>query len=339
MMMKLRLMAGLIALLVGASVVIVVAGIAAPLLWVNGWPHPASFIYHLLSYICGQLPSRTLWLSGAPMGVCIRNFSLYLGFAGAGLWMLTRPRMLSWQMSLFLLIPIFADTLTHLAGWRESTNLLRALTGAMAGIGLAGFVILAREKALALYSCKVPKVWCAWLSLAWAQRPLVALLSMAILAASLPLLPTSAASQPKKVMVKEGTFVSLRLKAAISSETCRRDEFIDLEALHDVKVDGVVAIKAGASARGQVDECTKLGYSGRGGNLRLLIISVRAVDDQNIPIRTSASRIGEDKMGEAIGIGIFCPAAAYFTKGEPSNYPSGFEFQTFTATDKEIDVK
>lgn len=75
-MMKRKLMFGLTFILLGVPAVLVTASIAAPVLWVNGWPRPASFIYHLLSYICGQLPSRTLWLSGAPTGLCIRSLFL-----------------------------------------------------------------------------------------------------------------------------------------------------------------------------------------------------------------------------------------------------------------------
>lgn len=337
-MMKRGLMFALTFLVLGVPVVLVTASIAAPLLWVNGWPRPASFIYHLLSYICGQLPSRTIWLSGAPMGMCIRSLSLYLAFAGAGLWILTRPWMLSWRMSLFLLVPIFADTLTHWAGWRESTNLLRALTGTLGGIGLAGLVIPAWRRVLAGIACEAHKGWSTWPSFAWVRRPLVALLSMAILAVGLPLLPTSVAPQQRKVKVKEGTFVPLKLKNAISSETCVRDQFIDLEVLQDVKVDNVVVVKAGAPARGQVDECKRTAIVGQEGRLRLIIISARAVDDQNIPIRTSVSREGESQMPTAVGVGLFCPAA-FLMKGEPSNYPAGSEFHTFTAADKEIEVK
>jgi hypothetical protein len=70
----------------------------------------------------------------------------------------------------------------------------------------------------------------------------------------------------------------------------------------------------------QVDECKRATIVGQEGRLRLIIISVRAVDDQNIPIRTSASREGESQMGTAVGVGLFCPAA-FLMKGERSNFP------------------
>lgn len=141
-----------------------------------------------------------------------------------------------------------------------------------------------------------------------------------------------------KVRLKEGSFVPLRIKQSISSEDCSRDQYVDFEVTQDVKVDGYVVIKTGATARAQVDECAKAGIAGSAGRLRIVLISVKSVDDQNVPLRGTASRVGEDKTMQAVGGGMLC-APLVLQKGEASSYPAGTEFQTFTAGDKEIMVE
>jgi hypothetical protein len=54
---------------------------------------------------------------------------------------MARRRLLSWPMSVLLIIPILLDTLSQSAGWRESTNPLRAVTGTLGGVGLAGLIL------------------------------------------------------------------------------------------------------------------------------------------------------------------------------------------------------
>lgn len=145
-------------------------------------------------------------------------------------------------------------------------------------------------------------------------------------------------SKSVKVTLKEGSFVAVRLKQSLSSETCNRDEYIDLEVIQDVKVDGHVVIKAGATARGQIDECEKKGIAGKAGKLRLVLITVKSVDNQNIPLRGTASRVGEDKTMESVGGGLICPVF-FLKKGETSSYPAGSEYQVYTSGDREITVK
>lgn len=141
-----------------------------------------------------------------------------------------------------------------------------------------------------------------------------------------------------KVKLKEGSFVPLRIKQSISSEDCSRDQYVDFEVTQDVKVNGYVVIKPGATVRAQVDECVKSGIAGQAGRLRIVLISVKSVDDQNIPLRGTASRVGEEKTMEAIGGGMLC-APLILKKGESSSYPAGTEFQAFTAGDREIVVE
>lgn len=161
---------------------------------------------------------------------------------------------------------------------------------------------------------------------------------VALLVPLLLALSATAEQAPRKVKVREGTLVPVRLKQGISSENCQRDQFLDLETVQDVNAEGLTVIRAGAEVRGQVDECSKARIAGQAGRLRIVVVSVKAVDDQNIPLRTTASRVGEDRTMQAVG-GAFLCAPLIFIRGEASSYPAGAEFQAFTAGDKEIEVQ
>jgi hypothetical protein len=159
--------------------------------------------------------------------------------------------------------------------------------------------------------------------------------SAGILFAILTLSGISAANS--KVKVKEGTFVPVRLKQVVASESCQRDQYIDLEVSQDVTVDGKVVIKSGALVRGQIDQCEKAKIAGTPGAVRVVILSVQAVDGQNIPLRSAGSRTGEDKTMTAVGGGLICPVM-FLQKGDPATYPAGTEFQAFTGGDREIEI-
>jgi hypothetical protein len=62
--------------------------LAAPLLAPSGL---SSAIYTFFSYICHQMPDRSLHLAGHQMGVCSRCFGVYFGlFAGVAIYPLWR---------------------------------------------------------------------------------------------------------------------------------------------------------------------------------------------------------------------------------------------------------
>jgi hypothetical protein len=81
--------------------------------------------------------------------MCSRSVFLCGAFAVAGCFMIRRRRLFSWPTSVWLLIPILLDALTQSAGWRESTNPLRVLTGTLGGVGLAGLVLRGQVGAFA----------------------------------------------------------------------------------------------------------------------------------------------------------------------------------------------
>ena len=161
----------------GAVAFYIALAFSAPLLMLVGLDGPARLIYLLFRVTCHQLPQRSFFLDGpaiaypfstiapltgatqplelfwhpiydASLGLgyqvafCERDTAIYLAILLTGLlYTLTgrRWRPLPWYVFVLFAIPIAVDGLSQLPGWRESTPLLRVLTGGIFGVGVALF--------------------------------------------------------------------------------------------------------------------------------------------------------------------------------------------------------
>ena len=91
------------------------------------------------SLICHQYPPRCFSIFGSKMGLCARCFSFYLTVLISALIYIfvhikigkTLRLLLFWLM----IIPLIIDGTTQYFNLRESNNLIRSMTGIMAGIG------------------------------------------------------------------------------------------------------------------------------------------------------------------------------------------------------------
>ncbi|MBU7042775.1 MAG: DUF2085 domain-containing protein [Theionarchaea archaeon] len=112
--------------------------VITPLLTAADLRAPAHFLYYFYSHFCHQIPERSLFLWGEQLPVCARDVAVYAALIPATvLYPLLRPLHTSklpskWYLIIFL-FPIALDGGTQLIGLRESTNLLRILTGSIAG--------------------------------------------------------------------------------------------------------------------------------------------------------------------------------------------------------------
>jgi uncharacterized membrane protein len=120
--------------------------VAAPLFLSKGVTAASSPIYTFFSYICHQIPERSLHLAGHQMAVCSRCFGVYVGLlAGILIYPLWRsideidaiPRI--W---LFLsLVPISIDWSLTIFGIWENTHVSRFVTGGILGIACATYIV------------------------------------------------------------------------------------------------------------------------------------------------------------------------------------------------------
>jgi uncharacterized membrane protein len=159
-----------LALFNGAWALYVGLPFLAPVLLYLGLDTPARVIYAFYSVLCHQLPDHSYFLFGPQLvpdmatlvangmsgvdnlflqrqfvgneaigfkvAICQRDVSIYASVLAAGLLFgLVRQRLpeLKLRWYLLLVLPIVLDGGTQLFGWRESTWLLRTLTGALFG--------------------------------------------------------------------------------------------------------------------------------------------------------------------------------------------------------------
>lgn len=108
-------------------------------------------VFHWVGYgLCHQLPERSLFAGGLQLPVCARDTGIYAGFVlslivisltGRG----RRPSELSRPWLLFVGAVFFGamvvDGVTSYAGWRETTNDFRLITGLLAGYAMTLAVV------------------------------------------------------------------------------------------------------------------------------------------------------------------------------------------------------
>jgi uncharacterized membrane protein len=115
--------------------------VAAPL-----FANISSPIYAFFSYVCHQIPERTLQLAGNPMAVCSRCFGVYFGLLGGILvypiWRRLDEIEAIPRFWLFLsLIPITVDWSLTIFGIWENTHLSRLVTGIILGAACATYIV------------------------------------------------------------------------------------------------------------------------------------------------------------------------------------------------------
>ncbi len=113
--------------------------VAAPLLGLSS-------VYSFFSYLCHQIPERTLHLAGHPLAVCSRCFGVYFGLiagiAAYPLWRRVEEVEPISRVWLFLsLIPISVDWALTAFGIWENTQISRFLTGTVLGVACATFIV------------------------------------------------------------------------------------------------------------------------------------------------------------------------------------------------------
>lgn len=96
---------------------------------------------------------------------------------------------------------------------------------------------------------------------------------------------------PKKVLLAEGTELTLRMAQDISSRAARPGEPIELTLAEDLKVGDAIVAKAGARALGEVVQGKRPDFWGEAGEVSLRVHFLR-VGDQKVEIRGALGSAG-----------------------------------------------
>ena len=97
-----------------------------------------------LSELCHRMPSRTLWISEIPMGLCSRCSGIYLSLLA--ILALSFPYKELFQkkyikVALVLLLPLILDGTFQLLGFYLSNNTIRLITGLLFGFSV-GYILI-----------------------------------------------------------------------------------------------------------------------------------------------------------------------------------------------------
>lgn len=111
-----------------------IISILAPIFEEYGFYAISNQFYSILSNICHQYPTRSLWLMNRPMGLCSRCFALYASFSISLIFVHKPQKKRSVGLACFLFLPLITDGLLQYYGFRESVNLIRVISGALFGV-------------------------------------------------------------------------------------------------------------------------------------------------------------------------------------------------------------
>ena len=149
--------------------------------------------------------------------------------------------------------------------------------------------------------------------------------------------PAKAASPSgSEVTLADGTEVTLRLLRAVSSASAKVEERVDFEAANEVVADGVVVIKKGAPAWGKVIQAKRKKSFGRSGKLDFTIDYVKAVDGQNLNLRSTREIKGDDSYGKAGVVTLLAGPLGFLVKGKNVEIDAGTEYTIFLDGDRTI---
>src|SRR5437879_4318985 len=130
---------------------LVVTALAIPFLSYFGLDVIAKPLLFSLHYVCAQIPSHSFYIFGHQLGLCARNLSIYSSmFLGSLIFVLSKKRLpgIPWWLWILMILPMALDGITQMFGLRESTWVLRVITGTLFGLGNIWFVLPFIQKTL-----------------------------------------------------------------------------------------------------------------------------------------------------------------------------------------------
>jgi len=104
----------------------------------------AALVYGVGSLICHQRPERSFHVAGGQLPVCARCLAIYVGAAVGAAWSLRRDAWLLSQRRPAMLAaagPLAVTLVVEWTGIADPGNGLRALSGVVAGAGVAAVVL------------------------------------------------------------------------------------------------------------------------------------------------------------------------------------------------------
>lgn len=145
------------------------------------------------------------------------------------------------------------------------------------------------------------------------------------------------AQEKERTRLAGGTVIALRVAQNVNSEMTEGTP-IELRVLRDVVVDGRVIIRAGWPGSATVASVKPSDIVGKGGRVTLKLLSVRAIDGQEVFIGGSLDGDGEDRVARSIMLGCLFWPLFFVLEGDDATIPSGTEVRGYVEQDYMIDA-
>ena len=156
-------------------------------------------------------------------------------------------------------------------------------------------------------------------------------------AASLKPADASTPTAPLKIVLKEGTPVSLKFAQKLSSKTAKVGDPVELILDEELLVGQTPVAKKGAKATATVSQAKKAGMAGRGGELNIQLEYLEA-GDTRIKLRGMQGRQGDDKTGATVGLVVAFGLVGFMKHGKQAEVKEGTPLKAYVDHDTEIPV-
>jgi hypothetical protein len=135
----------------------------------------------------------------------------------------------------------------------------------------------------------------------------------------------------------EGTPIKVKTVNELSSRKAQVGDIVYFRLVDNLKIDSIAIIDTTAEIMGEVIEAGKARSLGRPGKLDFTIDNVKAIDGQNIRLRTTPKKItGKDKTGGVVAAAVIFAPVALFLKGKEVVIEANKEFIVYVDSDYTI---
>jgi hypothetical protein len=148
---------------------------------------------------------------------------------------------------------------------------------------------------------------------------------------------TAQATEPAKLILKEGTDVHLKFAQDLSSKTAEEGDSVALVLDEDIKVGDVIVAKAGAKAVGTVTNSKKAGMMGKAGELNMRL-EYLIMPDSRMRLRGSKGKEGEGKEGATVALTVLFGPIGLIKHGKNVEVKQGTPITVYVDQDFAVPV-
>lgn len=142
-----------------------------------------------------------------------------------------------------------------------------------------------------------------------------------------------------------GTPILVTINETISSDSkfgreVTLGEVITLTVQNDVKdTEGNTLVKSGTAVNATITEVRNRKAAGTKGKLSFKVTSIKAIDNQSVPVNLSFNFEGESKVGIAVGAAAVVAAPLLLLKGKAAVVEQGSVFEAIVTSNREIKLE